>query len=105
MTDRRNSPPQPPEPTSIYQHVSPHQALMEKRKTKLNPKQYGGFKGLNPSDFEPMTFKDRRKRLEDNLTEDQITHIDPLAVRCAEVPFNAWAAQKEKRVSRCEKSS
>ena len=96
MADR-NSPPLPG-PTSTI-NLTPHQSLMEKRKVKLNPKQYGGFKGLNPSDLEPMTFKDRRKKVEENLTEDQITHIDPIAVRCAEVPFHAWAAQKEKRVS------
>lgn len=67
--------------------------------SKLDPKSYGGFRGLRNADLEPMTVKDRRKKADEQLTEDKITHIDPLAVRCAEAPFGAWAAEKEKRVS------
>lgn len=67
--------------------------------SKLDPKLYGGFRGLRSDDLEPLTVRDRRRKADDQVTEDKITHIDPLAVRCAEAPFGAWAAEKERRVA------
>ncbi len=78
----RNSPPQ--------QQDSPH---------KLDLRNYGGFRGLKSADTEPLTARDRRKKVEEHMPEAKITHIDPLAVRCAEAPFTAWAAEKERRVA------
>ena len=61
------------------------------------PQHYGGFRGLGGE--KEATFREKRRKVEAAMPESRVTHIDPIAVRCAEAPFGAWAAQKEKRVA------